>query len=681
MKKTSWITVLLISLIAIVTAAIICLAASAAGLLFIRNQITTYVSDTPGLPLVDSPTSPTLTSEEGIKPGLASPSESTSASQLAAQEMVGILEDTIVPSSDLIAITERFFGLTNIPRSRPEVTAPLVSGEQQFFWLYNETSNTNFQVKATLQYVGKHAYYWVQEDVPFKPRELKKLADIFDQKIYPANRAFFGSEWTPGVDGDPRIHILYARNIGASIAGYYSSADEVPTQANEYSNQREIFIFNADNVDLTGDFTYGVLAHEFQHMIHWNQDRNEESWLNEGFADLAAYLNDFDIGKVEYAYVANTDIQLTDWPADPDPAHYGAAFLFVTYFLDRFGDLATQALVENPANGIAGINEVLEQINALDPLTKQTITADDVVIDWAVALLLRNEKVADGRYTYQNYPASPKPVYTETIRRCPTGMEARQVHQYGIDYIRFRCSGDYTLRFEAPGLQRLLPAEPYSGSYAFWSNQGEESNMQLTNTFDFTDVSGPLTLNYHAWYDLEEGYDFVYLSASTDEGRTWQILTTPSGTAEDPTGNSFGWGYTGASGGWIEEQVDLSQFAGQEVQLRFDYITDAAVYGSGFLLDDLSIPEIGYSTDFEDGDAGWQSQGFVRLQNLLPQTFRLALIEKGGNISIQNFELDGNNVLEIPLHIGKQVDEAILVVIGTTPFTRQPANYTFQIIK
>jgi len=162
-------------------------------------------------------------------------------------------------------------------------------------------------------------------------------------------------------------------------------------------------------------------------MIHWNQDRNEESWLNEGFADLAAYLNDFEIGNVEYAYVANTDIQLTDWPADPDPAHYGAAFLFVTYFLDRFGDLATQALVENPANGIAGINEVLEQINALDPLTKQTITADDVVIDWAVALLLRNEKVADGRYTYQNYPASPKPVYTETIRRCPTGVEARQV--------------------------------------------------------------------------------------------------------------------------------------------------------------------------------------------------------------------------------------------------------------
>lgn len=681
MKKTSWITFLLISVIAIVTAAIFCLATGTAGLLYVKEKIATDISGTPSPSLDHTLTLTTPTSPGAAKPGLASPPDSSTASQHVAADMVELLENTMVPSSNLVDITERFFGLTNIPRSLPEVTAPLVAGEQQFFWLMNETTSSNFQVKATLQFVGEHAYYWIEEGVPFKPRELKKLAELFDQKIYPANRAFFGSEWIPGVDGDPRIHILYARNLGASIAGYYSSADEVPTQANEYSNQREIFLFNADNVGLTGDFTYGVLAHEFQHMIHWYQDRNEESWLNEGFSDLAAYLNGYDIGNVEYSYVANTDIQLTSWPADSDPAHYGAAFLFITYFLDRFGEQATQALVENPANGMAGINQVLKQFNAIDPLTKKPITADDVVIDWAVALLLRNENVADGRYSYKNYPSSPRPVYTESIRRCPTGVEDRQVHQYGIDYIRFRCSGDYTLRFEAPGLQRLLPAEPYSGSYAFWSNQGEESNMQLMQAFDFSDISGPLTLNYHVWYELEDGYDFVYLSASSDGGETWEILTTPSGTNEDPTGNSFGWGYTGASGGWVEEQIDLSEYAGQEVQLRFDYITDASVYNYGFILDDLSIPEIGYFTDFETGDAGWQAEGFVRLQNILPQTFRLALIEKGDTISIQKFELDGNNVLEIPLRIGGQVDEAILVVTGTTPFTRQPANYTFSINK
>ena len=96
---------------------------------------------------------------------------------------------------------------------------------------------------------------------------------------------------------------------------------------------------------------------------------------------------------------------------------------------------------------------------------------------------------------------------------------------------------------------------------------------------------------------LEDTYDYVYLEASTD-GENWDILITPSGTADDPTGSSYGWGYTGQSEGWIQETVDLSQYAGEIVTLRFDYITDAAVVNKGFLIDDISIPEIGLQRGF-----------------------------------------------------------------------------------
>jgi bacillopeptidase F (M6 metalloprotease family) len=103
-------------------------------------------------------------------------------------------------------------------------------------------------------------------------------------------------------------------------------------------------------------------------------------------------------------------------------------------------------------------------------------------------------------------------------------------------------------------------------------------------------------------------------------------LITPSGTGEDPSGNSYGWGYNGVSGGWIEESVDLSIYAGKIVQLRFEYVTDAAVNGEGLLLDDISIEAVNTTTDFETDEGGWQPQGFVRVQNVLPQTFRLAWI-------------------------------------------------------
>jgi hypothetical protein len=168
------------------------------------------------------------------------------------------------------------------------------------------------------------------------------------------------------------------------------------------------------------------------------------------------------------------------------------------------------------------------------------------------------------------------------------------------------------------------------------------------------------------------------------DGENWQILTTPSGTASDPTGNSYGWGYNGRSGWgsrarWIQESVDLSQFAGQTVDLRFEYVTDAAVNGEGFALDDVSIPQIGYFTDFEQDDGGWEPAGWARIQNALPQSFRLALISIGDQTTIETILLPADVYADIPLRINGDVNEVILVVAGTTRFTRQPAAYRFEI--
>ncbi len=314
----------------------------------------------------------------------------------------------------------------------------------------------------------------------------------------------------------------------------------------------------------------------------------------------------------------------------------------------------------------------------MDNLSGRTLTADDVFLDWTLASYLKDGRIGDGRYTYHNYPEAPKASATETVRTCPLPSATRDVRQYGVDYIRITCSGNYTLRFEGSLLVDLLPVYPYSGDYAFWSNRGDESNMTLTRLFDFSDYQGNLTLSYQTWFDLEEDYDYLYVEASTN-GETWQILTTPSGTAEDPSGNSFGWAYNGASGGWIQESVDLSAYSGEQVWIRFEYVTDAAVNGEGFLLDDVAIPEVGYFTDFETDDGGWLAEGWVRIQNVLPQTYRLALISIGKQTTVEYLPLSEDNSLQIPLTLGEDVREALLVVTATNRYTRQPATYRFEI--
>lgn len=594
-----------------------------------------------------------------------------------------MLEDTEVPINDLLQLAERLEGKENIPKTVAGPSAPLQVGAQDVMWVTNVDTNENSQINVTLRYVTEHLYFWIEDGIQYDEDELAELATTFEEKIYPANREFFGSEWSPGVDNDPHLYVIYADGLGFGLAGYFSSADEYHPLAHEYSNAHEAFVLNADNLWLSGDFTLGVLAHEFQHMIHWNMDRNETSWLNEGFSELAAFINGYDVGGFDYLYARNPDLQLNDWPNDQGATspHYGAGFLFVTYFLDRFGEEATQALVAHSDNGMSSVDAVLAELGIKDPLTGELINADDVFVDWVLANFIQDASVSDGRFVYHNYPGAPATSTTESIHGCPSEMVTRDVHQFGVDYISFKCSGTYNLHFEGSYEVDLLPAEPYSGEYAFWSNKGDESNMTLTRSFDFSDYDGPLTFSYWAWYDIEEDYDYLYLEASLD-GEHWQILTTPSGTPEDPSGNSYGWAYNGLSGGdgrWIQENVDISQFSGKEVQLRFEYVTDAAVNGEGFLLDDVAIPEVGYSTNFEEDSGGWRAAGFVQIRNSIPQNYRLALIHMGDTTNVEYVSLSAENDVDIPLEFSEDVGEIILVVSGTTRHTRQKAAYRFEI--
>lgn len=602
-----------------------------------------------------------------------------SSTNSGAYETLETLSNTIVPSNNPIELAERLRGLNNIQELVPDYTDYQV-GDSSTFWGTNVDTNESFQIYANLAYETPHAYFWIEDGVRYQQNDLAQLVETFEDEIYPTNREFFGSEWSPGIDDNEHLFILYATGLGNSIAGYFSSADEMPPEAHEFSNAHEMFMLNADTIELDELFTYGVLAHEFQHMIHWYGDQNETSWLNEGFSELAAFLNGYYESGFDYLAMMNPDLQLNDWPNDSNATtpHYGAAFLFVTYFLDRFGEDATKAVVSHPANGMSSIDFVLQDINAIDPISNEPIIASDFFADWVVTNYLQDKNANDGRYDYYKYTTPPQPSLTETVNACNSGWIERDVNQYGADYIGIECNQDFILTFEGATEVAVLPQDAYSGKYALWSNKGDESDMTLTKSFDFTGVSGPISMNFQTWYDIETDYDYLYLEVSED-GENWEIITTPSCTFEDPSGNSFGCGYNDVTFGWEEETVDLSDYAGKEIQLRFEYITDAAVNGEGFLLDDVSIPAINYFTDFEDDFGGWDPAGWVRIQNQLPQTFELSLIESNGRLNeVIRLELSENQTTQIEIN-GSQLDDIVLTVSGTTRFTRQPAFYRIYI--
>jgi immune inhibitor A len=588
------------------------------------------------------------------------------------------LKNALVPIRDPRDVAARLKGIKDVPETIQ--TAPKIYkiGDQEQFWVVDNDTDKPFQMTATLAYSTAHLYLWADKSMEWKPENARLLAENFENKIYPTDREFFGSEWTPGIDNDPHLFVLFANGIGSRVAGYFSSSDEVNPLIDPRSNGHEMFVMNAASFPgMVDDYTDTVLAHEFQHMIHWYRDRNEESWMNEGFSELAAFLNGYGVGGHDRAFSSQPDLQLNDWPNDKNATlpHYGASYLFLNYFLNRFGEKTTQTLVGMPENGLDSIDKLLADTQAKDAVTGKPVTANDFYVDWTLSNYLLDKNVGDGRFIYQNYKSAPKVVDTEKITKCPTSNLNRTVSQYGTDYMRITCRGKYTLQFYGSQDVNVVPAAPHSGVYSFWSNKGDESDITLTRSFDFSAVSGSIDLSYWTWYDLEENYDYVYLVASTD-GQNWEMLPTSTGTRENVAGSNLGIGYNNVSKGWIQEKVDLSKYAGKKVTLRFEYLTDAAVNGEGFLLDDVAIPQISYSTDFEKDDGGWEAKGFVRIQEHIPQTFRVSLIWPGSPAKVEYLEVSPLQTLQVPLTLDSDV---VVVVSGTTRYTRQKAAYSFQV--
>jgi hypothetical protein len=584
-----------------------------------------------------------------------------------------------VPVASLIELAHRLGGVTEeIPEMLDPPAAPLQVGARQIFHASNQDTEVNFDVNATLRYITDHSYFWIDDGAQYDPDDLERLALTFENRIYPVTRNFFGSEPNPGIDGDPHIYILYANGLGSSIAGYFSSVDSVHPIVREDSNGHEMFYFNASTVGLGETHTYGTLAHELLHMINFNTDIDEVLWISEGLAELSYHLNGFGTAVFHPLYTDDPDRSLNDWDPDNPGPNYGASSLSVYYFYARFGDELTKQMATHPGNGLEGIDLAFQDAGAVDPLTGELYDADRTVLDWVIANYLDDTEIDDGRYGYRSFRDLLKTRQTETLQKCPAEEEERQISQYGVHYIRLICEGQRTLSFDGAEEIPLLPVDPYSGNYAFWSNKGDTADMRLTQNFDLTDASGPINLTYQTWYDIEDGWDYVFLVVSEDGGESWDSIRTPSSTDRNPNDNSYGWGYTGESrrSDWIEETVDLSDYAGNEILLRFEYITDLAANGEGLMLDDISIPEIGYFSDFETDDGGWEAEGWVRVQNVLPQTFRLAWISLGDETTVEYIPLGAGNTAQIPIEITEDM-RGVLVVVPTTRITRQPASYTY----
>lgn len=394
----------------------------------------------------------------------------------------------------------------------------------------------------------------------------------------------------------------------------------------------------------------GVVAHELEHMLMNYSDAGELSWVDEGLADMAAFLNGYDMtgSHLTYQQVFHRETSLTRWGGGLE--NYGASFSYFLYlweqaggnggdslepdlvYDDTAGDLLIKLIFAEQADGMEGVQNAIDAYNAT---TEDDLrSAEELFKDWAVAMKLDDEDSsrwdlenfdlgpASGGWTIDlandlfwddrgSYRGAQPDAKWDRLKNRP-GTTALP---FGVSYETFRNPGpQVSLEFDGEATTTIA-ANGEDGLH-WWA--GYESQADHVLGLD-TAVTGGDTVTFWNWHFIEEGWDYGFVEALVD-GEWVTIPVTDAGTGEvvssdeDPHGNNTeGNGITGTSGGeyfvdepvYVEYAVTVPTGA---TDLRFRYSTDAAYLDTGWFIDQVEVngstaevsPELDPVTDEPD---------------------------------------------------------------------------------
>lgn len=543
-------------------------------------------------------------------------------------------------------------------------------GDREAFWLHDIQQNQYLEVEARLLAISPHAYGWLQADQSTDEAALIEGVAAFDAQVYPRLRQAFGTEAWPGVDGDPRLHILHHQPI-AGVAGYFYSVDEQPRTVDPHSNAREMFYINLEAFTPGSRDYLALLAHEFQHMIHWHQDPSESVWLNEGLSELAPHLVGLGV-QTGRLYLSRPDTPLLEWTSDPgdNAEHYAASFAFCAYLWERYGEPILGKLTARSENGAQSVSLAVAELDAAAP------SFDALFLDWTVANLLPETWAPSLPPRYRQAPAVDLRVDPEPLPPLPARSE---VSPYGVDYWDLTAAvrrGRLALDFSGAAEVPLLSGVVEEGDPVWWS--GRDENMASGLVLSLEPAAGE-RLEGRLWRELEEDWDYAYLQASTDGGETWRNLGLAGSRSQNPNGNNLGLGLSGRSQGWEDWSLDLTPFAGAPLLLRWLVLTDDAVSESGLALDGVRLLRPGaddVARSFPAADPAWQATGWQVLPRLLPQRWGLQVLVRGHEAwALRRFAVDATGRAAIALADIPDDATVTLIVSAMTPGTRSSAAY------
>jgi len=329
----------------------------------------------------------------------------------------------------------------NLSRQTPDtelngvsVTYALLAPNIGTFWVQEEGVGWK-EVNATLKSTGTHCYVYVDNNSIYNKWDMVKNA--FENDIYAKEVPLFGNP--PNIDGDDKIYILISE-LGTGVGGYFMPDDQDPGKP--HSNAKDIIYLDDDNSDQN---MKGTAAHEFNHLIHWEQDaqHDEELWVLEGtamYAEFYVYGTHHwtvwgDVLSPGFEGLPDISLTFTTYAGTRDEmvSQYGAAYLFTLYLHEKYGGASTIGdIVKDDANGIAGINHHLTGVQF-----------KDVFETWTIANYV-DDNTQSNLYWYENInlqASTADRTYPDDINKLNPVIK-NTLNEWAADYVEVEISSD-----------------------------------------------------------------------------------------------------------------------------------------------------------------------------------------------------------------------------------------------
>ena len=454
--------------------------------------------------------------------------------------------------------------------SAPAQRNPLQIGDQRIFFAVNFRTQDQYNLRATLRGIGDFCYVYVQNSEwnrRVNSRAITNLIRSFERStptdpnrgIYQIQTKIFGQP--PDRDGDERVFFLLldipSDARGQVVAGYFSDIDQQRGQLRDpktgklyNSNELDLIYLDTNPISAGGPDSLTVLAHEFQHLIHWKNDRRETVWVNESLSEFAMFICGFPPLDHLSSFESNPEISLIDWDRDSPYllASYGAAYLWSLYLYEHHGkEQIITTIARSRSSGISGINQALRTLGSKE--TFQTVYAD-----WKIANLVDDLDFGNGKYGYRN--ANPRIQVSKKHQFYPVKSGRQLLKSYSVNYISFaQSSGEksmslsmetdgkynYDVRVITKNQGKLvdiikLPIETLAGkTIPNFGRRIDEVILvpSLSSEAHLLGI-GKSTYIYNA--SLQDEVDFeIFVINNPIHRRYWEILAIPSQLSDPPT--------------------------------------------------------------------------------------------------------------------------------------------------